>query len=386
MKSLFLFLAAGIATAGLLTATGSAAGGTSHGGGKAKDKSCASRHHAKVGRFGGIVHAQSIARASCASDPADGSPPLTYHGGPVMPGPVTVTLIYWEPRGYANTTAYRNIINQYMTDVAAASGTTSNVYSTATEYYGFNGSISYNIVAGTPIVDKNKFPGRGCSVGKLDKTGIYADGSGYTACVVDDQVTAEIEKVIAAKHLPENDFEHMYVMLLPKHVASCFYPSSTADPYNICTITHYPSAAYCAYHGIIPIDYFSYGTVYANMPFPIYKSPVGYTCGSDARGHGTIEKPNGDADADTQVSPLSHEIMEAITDPDVAGGWCDGQGYENGDECSYVYGAAYGPAGALYNQTINGHNYLTQEEFSNTDFAHTSGAGGCVQSESAVTP
>ena len=386
MKSLFLLLAASIATAALLTATGSAAGGTARAGGKVKAKPCASRHHTKIGRFGGILHAQSIAGVSCASDPAIGSPPLYWHGGPVMPGPVTVTPIYWEPRGYVNPAAYKNIINQYLSDVAAASGTTSNVYSTATEYDGINGSISYSIVAGTPILDHNKFPGRGCSVGKLDKKGIYADGSGYTACVEDDGVTAEIQKVINANHLPQNDFAHIYVMLLPKHVASCFYPGSTADPDNLCTIDHYPSAAYCAYHSIFGGDYFSYGTVYANMPFPIYKSPVGYTCGSDAHGHGTIESPNGNADADTQVSPTSHEIMEAITDPDVAGGWYDAAGYENGDECAYVYGAWSGTPGALYNQTINGHNYLTQEEFSNTDFAHTSGAGGCVPSESAVTP
>ena len=131
MKSLFLLLAAGIAAVGLLTATGSAAGGTSHDGGKVKSGPCASRHHAKVGRFGGIMHAQAIAGASCASDPANGSPPLLWYGGPVMPGPVTVTPIYWEPSGYSNTTAYRSIINQYVSDVAAASGTSSNVYSTA---------------------------------------------------------------------------------------------------------------------------------------------------------------------------------------------------------------------------------------------------------------
>ena len=387
MKSLFLLLAAGIAAAGLLTATGSAAGGTSHGGGTVKAGACVSRHHAKMGRFGGIMHAQAIAGASCASDPANGSPPLLWYGGPVMPGPVTVTPIYWEPSGYSNTTAYRSIINQYVSDVAAASGTSSNVYSTATEYPGSNGSISYSIVAGTPIVDHNKFPkGRGCSVGRLDKTGIYADGSGYTACIDDDQVIAEVQKVATANGLPLNDYSHIYVMLLPKHVASCFYAGSTADSSNVCTIDHYPSAAYCAYHSMFGPAYPTTGTVYANMPFPIYQSPVGYTCGSDAGGHGTIESPNGNADADTELSPTSHEIMEAITDPNVADGWFDIAGYENGDECAYVYGAWSGTAGALYNQTINGHHYLTQEEFSNTDFAHTAGAGGCVQSESAVTP
>jgi hypothetical protein len=59
-------------------------------------------------------------------------------------------------------------------------------------------------------------------------------------------------------------------------------------------------------------------------------------------------------------------------------------GYENGDECAYVYGTTSGTAGALYNQQINGNNYITQEEFSNTDFFST--GNGCVPSESAVTP
>ena len=30
--------------------------------------------------------------------------------------------------------------------------------------------------------------------------------------------------------------------------------------------------------------------------------------------------------------------MEAITDPDTETGWYDSSGFENGDECAYVYG------------------------------------------------
>jgi hypothetical protein len=387
MRSLFLLIAAVTTTAGLLTATGSAAGGTSHSGGKAKPGACASRQHAKVGRFSGIVHAQRIASISCTSDPAQGDPPLYWFGGPVMRGPVTVTPIYWEPTGYSNADAYRSLINQYLSDVAAASGSDSNVFSTATEYYDDSGSISYNLVAGTPIRDHNKLAGHGCTVGKLDKKGIYADGSGYTACLDDAQVTAEVQKVAKANHLPQTDYAHIYVMFLPKHVASCFYKGSTADSSNVCTIDHYDSATYCAYHGMYGPNYPDTGTVYATMPFPIYASPVGYTCGSDAGDtFPTLESPNGNPDADVEISPTSHEIMEAITDPNVYDGWYDVAGYENGDECAYVYGAASGTDGALYNQTINGHNYLTQEEFSNNDFFNTSSQGGCVQSESAVTP
>jgi hypothetical protein len=394
MRKLFLLLAAAMAVAGVLTATGSAAAGTAH------VSACASQP-GKMGRFSGVVHAQAISGPSCdPTSPLGAAPPLIWHGGPVMPGPTTITPIYWEPNGYFNPGDYRNIINQYLGDVAQDSGLNTNVFSTATEYYGSNGSISYNIALGTPIRDHNPFPKggqpRGCSVGKLDTSGIYADGSGYTACLDDAQITAEIQNVITANHLPQNDYSHEYVMLTPKHVASCFNAGSTASKSNVCTIDHYPSAGYCAYHTMFGPDYPVSGTVYANLPYPIYHSPVGFTCGTDAGGHGTIESPNfnGSAssmDADVEVSPLSHEIMESITDPNTFNGWFDNIGNENGDDCAYVFGNGTwtdlgGTPGRFFNQTINGDSYITQEEFSNLDWFHTGGAGGCVRSESLVTP
>ena len=189
---------------------------------------------------------------------------------------------------------------------------------------------------------------------------------------------AETQNVVTAGNLPV-DLGHIYVLFVPKHVESCFYGGSTTTAQNSCTVNHQPSAAYCAYHSMA-----SDGMVYANLPFPLYHSPlqtVPYTCGSDARraGFGAIQTPNGDPDADTEVSPTSHEIMEAITDPDVSTGWYDSSGYENGDECAYVYGPTKGTAGQYYNQVINHNHYLTQEEFSNLDFFKT--GLGCLQSE-----
>ena len=390
MRKLLVLLAAGMAFAGVLTATGSAAGGTAQAG------ACASQP-GKMGRFSGIVHAQAISGPSCdPTSPLGAFPPLLWGGGPVMSGHVTITPIYWEPNGYFNPSRYRNLINQYLADVAADSGSNTNVYSTALEYPGSNGSGTYDIARGTPIRDHNPLPkGQGCSVGKLDTSGIYADGSGYTACLDDAQITAEIQNVITAAGLP-SDYNHEYVMLTPKHVESCFYPGNTTNHKNVCTINHYPSAGYCAYHTMFGPDYPVSGTVYANMPFPVYQSPVGFTCGTDAGGHGTIESPNYlgdpvDKDADVEVSPLSHEIMESITDPNTTNGWFDSHGNENGDDCAYVFGNGTwtdlgGTPGMFYNQTINGDHYITQEEFSNADWFHTNGAGGCVRSESAVTP
>src|SRR5215467_14180292 len=160
MRKLFVLLAAGMAVAGIFTATGSAA----------HVSACASQP-GKMGRFGGIVHAQAIWGSSCAGDPVSrlgADPPLLWGGGPVMgtdpATPITITPIYWEPNSpngnplYYNPSRYRNLINQYLADVAAASGSDDNVYSTATEYYGSNGPLAhnfihYNIVRGTPIRD-----------------------------------------------------------------------------------------------------------------------------------------------------------------------------------------------------------------------------------------
>jgi hypothetical protein len=342
---------------------------------------CAShvRGPARIGRFGGILRAlpvRSVCQAHNESDPANGTPPLIFHGGPVMgtqsTGPVVITPVFWSPAGHPIPTAYANIISTYLAGVAAASGQHTNVYSTLSEYFGANGAIRYRIVLGAPITDTSPLPADGCKLNGQDRGKIYADNSGYDACLDDDQVIAETDRVVAAHGLPR-DYGHIYVMLLPKHVESCFFAGSTTTSSNFCTINHQPSAAYCAYHSQAPS-----GMVYANMPFPIYASPVGFTCGSDAV-FPAIETPNGNPDADTEVSPTSHEVMEAITDPDTVTGWYDSSGFENGDECAYVFGATQGTPGQLYNQVINHRHYLTQEEFSNRDFART--GGGCLQSE-----
>jgi hypothetical protein len=340
-------------------------------------------------RFGGIISAQAIA-GSCAvsntSNTANGAPPLIYWGGPVMANatnsPVTITPIFWNPGNFTMSNDYKNLLKRYLGDVAASSGQNTNVFSVATEYYGTNGTIGNAEVLGTPINDTHSLPRGDCSLASNDTTGIYADGSGYRTCLDDAQITYEIQRLINAGGLPQNDYSHIYVMFTPKGVESCFNAGSSTSTAGgqACTINHQPTAAYCAYHSMMGPNWPVYGTIYANMPYPIYHSPVGYTCGSDAGNFlGGLQSPNHNLDGDTETSPLSHEINEAITDPNVYNGWYDSAGYENGDECAYVWGSTAGPFGAEYNQVINGHNYLTQEEFSNHDFFDT--GGGCVQSK-----
>jgi hypothetical protein len=370
-----------LAVGGAATAF-SAAGGTS-----ARAALSGSRACSKVvgsagnGRMSGVISSVPVG-AGCAhitDDAANGDPPLIWHGGPVMgttsTGPVVVTPIFWHPAGHPMSSSYEHIISTYLADVAHDSGHHTNVFSTLTHYFGSDGSINYQVREGTPIDDTNPLPASGCTLNHKDRANIYADGSGYDACISDPQVQAETARVVQANSLPVN-FSHIYVLFVPKHVETCFMNGSTGSikkGFQACTINHENTVGYCAYHFITASK-----LIYANLSYPIYDSATGFTCGSDAR-FPVVQTPNGNADADTEVSPTSHEIMEAITDPDTSSGWYDDIGFENGDECAYVFGSTLGTAGTLYNQLINGHHYLTQEEFSNRDFLNT--GLGCLQSE-----
>ncbi|HLK77228.1 MAG TPA: hypothetical protein VKU77_26700 [Streptosporangiaceae bacterium] len=326
----------------------------------------------------GAAGAISRAAAIPASDPAKGTPPLLFHGGPVMmtpsTGPLIVTPIFWNPAGDRMSLAYKVVILKYLLAVTLASGQNSNVFSTLNEYSGTNGQIHYQVRLGLPVNDTDPLPASGCTVASTDTANIYGDGSGYNACLDDAQLQTEIGHVTAARGLPHN-LSHIYVLYTPKHIESCFFSGSTTTAANACTINFQPSAAYCAYHSEATSS-----AIYANMPFPIYDSATKFTCGTE-KNFGTIESPNGNKDADVEISPTSHEISESITDPDTATGWYDSSGFENGDECAYIFGATQGTAGHLYNQVIAGFHFLTQEEFGNKDFALT--GGGCVQSASA---
>jgi len=350
------------------------------------------RHH-----LSGIIIAGGISTntGACHKPPPEpafnGTPPLLFHGSPptcsfspcengnvmmtASTGPLVVVPIFWDPSG-SMSASYKSIITSYLGDVAKDSGHTQNVFSVANQYFGNNGQIHYNVQLGPVLTATNAMPASGCTLASNDTSGIYADGSGYSSCLDDAQLQAEVDSVSASNHLAHN-LSHIFVLYLPKHVESCFLPGQTTaiDGGQFCTINHQPTAAYCAYHSEDPAS-----AVYANMPFPIYASPVGFTCGTDAR-FPTIESPNGNPDADTEISPTSHEINEAITDPDTETGWYDSTGNENGDDCAYIFGRTRGAPGAFFNQVINGGHFITQEEFSNSLFASSGGTAGCLQSE-----
>jgi len=84
--------------------------------------------------------------------------------------------------------------------------------------------------------------------------------------------------------------------------------------------------------------------------------------------------PNGDAGADATASILSHELEEAVSDPDL-NAWFDSRGEENADKCAWTFGTTkVASNGSRYNMTLGGRNYLIQRNWVN------SGSGGCALS------
>jgi hypothetical protein len=275
-----------------------------------------------------------------------------------------VTPVYWVPSAssYSIPANYENLIDQFIADGAADSGLPTNVFSDLEQYTnGSATSISYLLHAGSPIIDTDAFPTSGCTP---DKGVIWSDGTSYSECVTNSQLFAEAGAITTQQSLPV-DLAHVYMFFLPEGVETCFTASNSAH-HGQCSLNGAGNQSFCGYHS-------SNGSLMiTDMNYAFVDSPSGSTCSSDA-GSNTAgnESPNGDIDADTEISIASHEISETITDP-TSLAWYDGAANEVGDDCAYIYGDSdsfQGSPGAQYNQTINGHHYFIQEEFSNAAYA-----------------
>jgi len=75
--------------------------------------------------------------------------------------------------------------------------------------------------------------------------------------------------------------------------------------------------------------------------------------------------PNGNAGADGMASIISHELEEAVTDPDL-NAWYDTRGQENADKCAWTFGTTYTTSnGAKANMNLGGLDYLIQRNWVN---------------------
>src|SRR3569623_559150 len=151
----------------------------------------------------------------------------------------------------------------------------------------------------------------------------------------------------------------MFLFFTSSGEGSCFDTST-----NYCsTETSNVSPYYCAYHS------YSGSTIYSNEP---YGNPT-YSLGSGTQ-------PNlasGGPQSDPAATAASHEMSEAITDPQLKA-WYASDGSENGDLCAYDY-SFNGYAHNTANQYWNGHIFELQPEYNNHHSTGTSFMGYPVE-------
>ncbi|MEA2264779.1 MAG: hypothetical protein QOE27_362 [Solirubrobacteraceae bacterium] len=284
---------------------------------------------------GGPAVPPGAAAGPAASASQGGS--VTYQGGPVMHAHQTF-VIFWDP-DHAFTEDFKARVDRFLTDVGADGGTATNVYSVAAQYSDPTGPVGYRSSFGGSYTDPTPFALQSCAASLL--------GLSRTPCITDDQIQAELAAALRATGWGPG-LDRAYFVLTPAGIVSCQDLTGAQCSTN----------AYCGYHSQLdPAVYPSFPdadpVIYGHIPW------------SAVAGCQTPDRPNG-SDADPAVNLISHEHIEMLTDPIVdRPAWIGSDGSEIADKCRSTYGTPSGPAGAGYDQTIDGDNYLLQAEYSN---------------------
>jgi hypothetical protein len=224
------------------------------------------------------------------------SPPITYHGGPVMGAPVVYLIWYgnWNQSNGSDTPAGQAIVTDFLFGLSG-----SPYYMTNSSYPGVNGTFS----VGGSYTDK------------------YSQGSNLS----DRKVAAIVSNSITGGHLPK-DSNGIYFVLTS---------SDVAETSGFCS-------RYCGWH--------TYGTLSGTN---IKYSFVGNSNRCLSACSMQTNSPNGNAGVDGMVSVIAHELEEANTDPNL-NAWYDSKGAEDADKCAWTFGQTLQTtsSGAFYNMTL----------------------------------
>lgn len=260
--------------------------------------------------------------------------PLVYHGGPVIQTTLTTYAIFWVPAKLQNggatgmTAHYQTVESNLLRDYEAHGIDNNNTQYFQTTATGAKQYIQNKGTFGGSYIDTDPYPASGCS-----------DTATPGNCITDAQLETELLKVMGIKGWT-GGLTKIFLVFTSSNEGSCFDSSGSSCAYT----------DYCAYHsyigGTVPI-------VYGNEPFG---NPS--TCQTTG-----TPSPNSDVPADTAATSASHEITEAVTDPEL-NAWFTAGGSEIGDLCAYNYGPNTFDS-AKANQWWNGRFYELQTEYSN---------------------
>ena len=349
------------------------------------------------GKRGDLVAAgvPTVTSSAPCIDPALASTPdlgaflpstaLCSHGGAVMHGNETFALT-WDPgRAYWETT--RGYVEQFLSDVAAGSGTLTSPYAVTGQYtdttgraanaslYG-GGCIDYGILGGSACKfgttngtgAGNNYPANGCPVTGTNQfheflSGAFGDVPNDT-CVTDAQLRGELTTMVSQTQTDvlahtKPGYTPVVVLLTPPGVEVCLDGAG-----KVCSANGTSSARFCSYHSQIAIG----GIEVAYVVQP-------WTATWDAA-TGCVEPdvPPIPANPEAQalalnvgsqlVSPLSQGQIAAIVNPGL-NGWFAINGSEiNDNGCMPL-------KNGLDKVTVGSGAYFLQREFSNAGVLET---------------
>jgi hypothetical protein len=329
---------------------------------------------------------------------------LDYSGGPVMPSSNNF-VVEWIPGGWGSPFesgqfcgsrdqngnlqpcgAYVTGVTQFFQDMAADSGKTTNSDSVSTQYNdavggthwaGGPGPGNYQASYGGLLVDTDPYPASGCPAAP--------NGVSGGVCLTDSQIQSELQSFLAGLGKPAG-LTNEYFLLTPPGVASCFAQNSDGSWDCSGNAGGTGKPVFCAYHSMSAT---SSHYIYSNIPDMDNVPGCDPFASPSPSGNGVVDCSfdtcfYNSSWAEGVLSAVSHEHNESITDPEPNNAWTDWGsqvGGENGDKCNGdglddPNAQADHPATTAaghddlfeatpYNEIINGHFYLIQEEWSN---------------------
>lgn len=233
---------------------------------------------------------------------------IDYHGGPVM---LQTTNVYYIWYGTWTDAAERNVLTNLAQNIGG-----SPYYNIQTSYYDGAGNHIVNAVNYAGATDDN-----------------YSQGTQLS----DSSVATIVSSAINGGKLPK-DTSGVYFVLTSADVAE----------------TSGFGSQYCGWH--------TYQTLGGSpIKFSFVGDPSLYMNGCAAQ----TSSPSGYPAADAMASVVAHELVEAVSDPQL-NAWYDKRGYENADKCAWTFGNTYTASnGTSANMTLGGEDYLIQQNWVN---------------------
>ncbi len=168
--------------------------------------------------------------------------------------------------------------------------------------------------------------------------------------------TLAIGDILALVHagaaIKGNGFGHIYHVFLPAGVDMCLSPTACYSPDN-------PNTFYfCAFHGSV-----TFGDAVGHVLFSV--EPYQNVSGCSVPPTGTANNQL----VDSTDTVLSHEVFEALSDPDGNAWWVQAFTFAYGEEIGDLCTRSGAFNGSYYwkygNVRLNGHPYTIQPEYSN---------------------